>query len=375
VQEHLSDVTIKPYEDIVNDIEQHVNVEGAKNKVWIDKSRSNLALVTVVPKKSLIDSQNAITPMKACKNKNELEGMRQAHVVDGAAMANFISWLEERIIVEGKPVSEVEIDEVLTGYRAKQPGFLECSFPTIAGVGSNAAIIHYSAKPNELMKYLDTSEPILIDSGGQYTYGTTDVTRTWHFGEATDNFKEVYTRVLKGNIGVDSLIFPENTPGFVLDAFARQSLWQGQKDYGHGTGHGVGAALNVHEGPMSISPRFGNKEVLKKGMVVSNEPGYYEDGNFGIRIENLLEIQFANPEDDEAPEDETSTEKKFLKFAKLTLIPIQKNLIDVTLLTTKELDWLDSYHELVYEKISPLLETGSLAMKWLEKSCEKIDRT
>lgn len=229
VQEHLSAIAIKPYEDIVEDLKQHVKKKDCNTKVWIDKSRSNLALVSVIPKKSLINSQNAITPMKACKNKQELEGMRKAHEVDGAAMANFVSWLEEKVVTEGKSVSEVEIDEVLTAYRAEQPGYLENSFATIAGVGSNAAIIHYSAKPGDLMKYLDTSEPILIDSGGQYTYGTTDVTRTWHFGEATDNFKEVYTRVLKGNIAVDNMIFPENTPGFVLDAFARQSLWQGQK--------------------------------------------------------------------------------------------------------------------------------------------------
>ena len=228
VQEHLSGVNIKSYDDIVGDVEQHANNKDSSNKVWIDKSRSNLALVSVIPEKALISSQNAITPMKACKNKQELDGMRKAHEVDGAAMANFISWLEEKIVVEGKSVSEVEIDEVLTAYRAEQPGYLENSFATIAGVGSNAAIIHYSARPNDLMKYLDTSQPILIDSGGQYTYGTTDVTRTWHFGEATDEFKEVYTRVLKGNIAVDSLIFPENTPGFVLDAFARQSLWQAQ---------------------------------------------------------------------------------------------------------------------------------------------------
>jgi len=212
--------------------------------------------------------------MKACKNEQELEGMRKAHEVDGAAMANFVSWLEEQVVVHGKSVSEVEVDEVLTAYRAEQPGFLERSFPTIAGVGRNGAIVHYSAKPGELMKYLDTSEPILIDSGGQYTYGTTDVTRTWHFGKATDEFKDVYTRVLKGNIAVDRQVFPENTPGFVLDVLARHSLWEAQKDYGHGTGHGVGAALNVHEGPMSISPRFDNKEELKSGMVVSNEPGY-----------------------------------------------------------------------------------------------------
>lgn len=384
VQEHLKNVVVKPYDDIVKDIEAHCETAG--NKVWIDTSRANLALSVVIPKNALVDSQNAVTPMKASKNDAELEGMRQAHIVDGAAMAQFMAWLEDKIVVQGESVSEVEIDEVLTGFRAKQPGFMECSFPTIAGVGSNAAIIHYRAQPGDLMKHLDASQPILIDSGGQYTYGTTDVTRTWHLGQATDEFKDVYTRVLKGNIGVDSMVFPENTPGFVLDVFARKSLWEAGKDYGHGTGHGVGAALNVHEGPFSISPRFANLEGLKKGMVVSNEPGYYEDGNFGIRIENLLEMQYVKPEhnqvqesgdDDDDDDDEKkveSTEKKFLKFAKLTMIPIQKNLINIDLMTTTELDWLDTYHEEVFTKVSPLLEEGSPAMTWLKKSCEKIDR-
>jgi Xaa-Pro aminopeptidase len=184
--------------------------------------------------------------MKACKNDAEMEGMRQAHIVDGAAMANFMAWLEKEIVEKGRSISEVEVDEVLTGYRAKQPGFLEVSFPTIAGVGSNGAIIHYRAKEGtDLMKYLDKSNPILIDSGGQYTYGTTDVTRTWHFGEPTPEFVDYYTRVLKGNIGLDSMVFPENTPGFVLDVFARKALWEAGKDYGHGTGHGVGGKSNT----------------------------------------------------------------------------------------------------------------------------------
>mmetsp|Transcript_23698 Transcript_23698/g.26597 ORF Transcript_23698/g.26597 Transcript_23698/m.26597 type:complete len:716 (-) Transcript_23698:3025-5172(-) len=373
VQEHLSEVQIKPYDDIVDNIRNHAKIKDSNNKVWIDKSRSNLALLMNVPENVLYDCQNKITRMKACKNKNELEGMRKAHLVDGAAMANFIAWLEDKVVVQGESVSEVKIDEVMTGFRAKQPGFLECSFPTIAGVGSNAAIIHYSAKADSLMKYLDTSESILIDSGGQYTFGTTDVTRTWHFGKATKEFKEVYTRVLKGNIGVDSMIFPENTPGFVLDVLARQSLWKAQKDYGHGTGHGVGAALNVHEGPFSISTKYENREGLKRGMVVSNEPGYYKDGSFGIRIENLLEIKYVNPEHNK--ERGESTEKKFLSFEKLTMIPIQKNLINVSLLTTEELDWLDVYHKQVFESVSPMLETDSLAMKWLENSCDEIDRS
>lgn len=375
IQEHLQEVALKPYEDIVNDICLHCK-EAPSNKVWLDTSRANYALAKAIPKRALVDSQNAVTPMKACKNNAELEGMRKAHIVDGAAMANFMAWLEHQIVQVGRSVSEVEIDQVLTAYRAEQPGFLECSFPTIAGVGPNAAIIHYRAKEDELMKHLDMTQPILIDSGGQYTYGTTDVTRTWHFGVPTPQFRDLYTRVLKGNIGVDTMVFPESIPGFVLDVLARKSLWESEKDYGHGTGHGVGAALNVHEGPFGISPRFTNLEGLKKGMIVSNEPGYYEDGNFGIRIENLLEMKYVNPAHDKEPEEgeQEVVQKKYLKFEKLTMIPIQKNLIDVALMTDAELDWLDAYHEEVMSKVGPLLEADSLAMKWLQKSCEKIDR-
>lgn len=180
------------------------------------------------------------------------------------------------------------------------------------------------------------------------------------------------------------MLTEENTPGFVLDVFARKSLWEAGKDYGHGTGHGVGAALNVHEGPHGISPRWANKEVLKKGMVTSNEPGFYDDGNFGIRIENLLEIVDVNGSE-EAEDDATNIElppskkqktegKKFFKFAKLTMIPIQKNLINLDLMTDTELDWLDAYHQEVMQNVSPLLEEESPAMSWLVKSCAKIER-
>lgn len=166
------------------------------------------------------------------------------------------------------------------------------------------------------------------------------------------------------------MIWPEETPGFVLDVMARKALWDIQKDYGHGTGHGVGAALNVHEGPHSISPRWNNKEPLKASMIVSNEPGYYEDGRFGIRIENLLEILAV----EDSVNGEAASKKQFLKFRPLTLIPIQKNLIKVEIMTDAELDWLDSYHQLVWEKLSGLLEDSSPAKDWLRTSCEKIER-
>lgn len=215
VAEHLrsSGVDVRPYDDVVEDVRSHLRADPTKGKVWIDGARSNYALSRVVPPgRNRIDLQNPITPMKACKNAAEMEGMRRAHVVDGAAMAEFMAWLENAIVVEGRSVSEVEVDEVLTGCRAKQPGFKEVSFPTIAGVGSNGAIVHYrAAEGSELLKYVDRTKPILIDSGGQYEYGTTDVTRTWFFGERpNDDFRDMYTRVLKGNIGVgtsDNLSF------------------------------------------------------------------------------------------------------------------------------------------------------------------------
>jgi len=388
VKEHLkeSGVTVKSYEGLLDDIKDHI--ESAENaKIWIDKARSSYAISRIIPDKKLANSQSAVTAMKGCKNKEEMAGMKRAHIVDGAAMAHFISWLDNELVNVGRSVSEVEIDEVLTGLRAQQPGYVEDSFPTIAGVGSNGAIIHYRASADsDLLQYLDLNNPILIDSGGQYTYGTTDVTRTWHFGEATPEFKENYTRVLKGNIGVDTMIFPTETPGFVLDVFARKSLWEAGLDYGHGTGHGVGAALNVHEGPHSISPRFGNKEPMKKGMVVSNEPGLYEDGSFGIRIENLLECTYVNDEDNEAYDkgllegdegypEKAPGKKTFLRFNKLTMIPIQKNLIDISLMTDTELDWLDNYHQEIYDKVSPLLDADSPGFAWLSKACEKIDRS
>lgn len=258
----------------------------------------------------------------------------------------------------------------------KEEGFVDVSFPTIAGVGSNGAIIHYSAKPDsDLLKVFSKQTPILIDSGAQYQYGTTDVTRSWHFGGelVPHRYKEMYTRVLKGNIALDSCIFPENTPGMAIDALARMALWQIGEDYGHGTGHGVGAALNVHEGPMSISPRWGNTNGLKVGHIVSNEPGYYQVGEFGIRIENLLEVTPVGEEEPNAGSPKTG-KKTFVTFKKLTMIPIQKDLILVDLMTNTEMDWLDDYHQTVWENVGPLLEDGTLAKEWLMEACSPIQR-
>ncbi|KAA8545116.1 hypothetical protein F0562_019995 [Nyssa sinensis] len=269
-------------------------------------------------------------------------------------LAQFWAWLEEAI-QKDVVLTEVEVADKLFEFRSKQAGFVDTSFDTISASGANGAIIHYKPEPDSC-SIVNAEKLFLLDSGAQYVDGTTDVTRTVHFGEPSARQKECFTRVLQGHIALDQAVFPENTPGFILDAFARSSLWKIGLDYRHGTGHGVGAALNVHEGPQSISFRFGNMTPLLKGMVVSNEPGYYEDHDFGIRIENLLYVK------------EVDTPNRFggigyLGFERLTYVPMQTKLVDLSLLSVAEIDWINNYHSEVWEKVSPLLD-GS-ARQWL----------
>ncbi|KQK20406.1 hypothetical protein BRADI_1g54327v3 [Brachypodium distachyon] len=233
---------------------------------------------------------------------------------DAAALAEFWCWLEEEVR-KTVALTEVQVAEKLLEFRQKQDGFIETSFDTISGYGANGAIIHYRPTPDSCSS-VGSDNLFLLDSGAQYIDGTTDITRTVHFGEPSQRQKECFTRVLQGHIALDQAVFPERTPGFVLDVLARSSLWKIGLDYRHGTGHGVGAALNVHEGPQSISYRYGNLTALQKGMIVSNEPGYYEDNSFGIRIENLVlvkEVNLAN----------SFGGISYLGFEKLTFVPIQ----------------------------------------------------
>ncbi|CAH9145144.1 unnamed protein product [Cuscuta epithymum] len=296
-----------------------------------------------------------VSMAKAVKNSAELEGMQSCHLRDAAALAEFWAWLEEEIC-KNVSLTEVEVADKLLEFRSKQFGFLDTSFDTISGSGANGAIIHYKPEPDSCST-VSQHELFLLDSGAQYVDGTTDVTRTVHFGEPSSREKECFTRVLQGHIALDQAVFPENTPGFVLDAFARSPLWKVGLDYRHGTGHGVGAALNVHEGPQSISFRFGNKTCLVPGMVVSNEPGYYEDYSFGIRIENLLYVK------------EVNTPNRFggtgyLGFGKLTFVPIQTKCVDLLLLSADEIGWLNTYHLQVWEKVSPLLDGQPREWLW-----------
>lgn len=354
-------ISIKPYDSVVSDLSE---IAANGDKIWLDPSSTSLALADAAGKTALHET-TPVQMAKARKNDAELQGMRAAHIRDGVALSMFLCWLEDYVASGEHVISEAQAANKLEEFRASQRGFLETSFGTIAGSGSNGAIIHYSPQP-DACRDVNNKDVFLLDSGGQYVDGTTDVTRTMHFGNtATEHEKECFTRVLKGHIAIDTAVFPEGTTGLMLDCLARIPLWSTGLDYAHGTGHGVGACLNVHEGPHSISPRVGsNKAGLKAGMVVSNEPGYYEDGSFGIRIENLLIVVNKNTAHE-------FNSKKFLGFERLTFVPIDRNMIARHLLSTSEIEWLDKYHEQVWEKLSPGMEKGSYT-DWLWKQTRPL---
>lgn len=308
-----------------------------------------------------LERASPVVAAKAIKNETEVAGMREAHLRDAVALANFLCWLEKQI-AGGAVLTECDVDEKLNQCRAEQQGFVEPSFPTIAGANGNGAIIHYRPEPETCGK-VDGNTLLLLDSGGQYDCGTTDITRTMHFGTPSDHMKACYTRVLQGHIGLDRAVFPEGTPGLALDTLARMPLWSMGLNYRHGTGHGVGAALNVHEGPQSISTRYNITTPLQAGMIVSNEPGYYEDGAFGIRIENLVLIK-------EADTSFRFGGQSYFAFEGLTMCPIQTKLIDLSLLSAVEVDWVNAYHQQVWEAVSPRL-SGEV-LDWLKANTQPL---
>ena len=285
-----------------------------------------------------------IALMKAVKNHAEIAGSRAAHKRDGVAMARFLAWLE-REAPTGK-LTEIDAVEALESFRRDTGLLKDISFPTIAGSGPNGAIVHYRVT-RASNRTIGKNELFLVDSGAQYEDGTTDITRTVVVGTPSDEMRDRFTRVLKGHIAIATAVFPENTSGAQLDPLARTALWQAGLDFDHGTGHGVGSYLSVHEGPARIS-KLGTV-ALQRGMILSNEPGYYKTGAYGIRIENLV-LVIAAP----AP---AGAEKPLNAFETLTLAPIDRRLIDTRLLTAKERNWIDSYHARVQEVLGPLLDT------------------
>jgi Xaa-Pro aminopeptidase len=361
-------VSVNTYDEAIKGIkaaEDRKNGEGRPAKVAKSDDSGKHISKTVNNEQQIKLGVSPIPMAKAIKNEAELEGMREAHLMDGVAMSELWCWLEKQAREGNENLNEFNVGEKVSSLRAEQNGYVEESFPSIVGEGPHGAVVHYRATEKSARKITKDSM-VLLDSGGQFLCGTTDVTRTHHLGTPSAYEKMCYTRVLKGHIALDSATFPVGTPGMALDTFARQHLWSAGLDYRHGTGHGVGAALNVHEGPQSISPRWGNTTPIKDGMIVSNEPGYYEDGKFGIRIENLLICR-------EAKTEHNFQGKGYLNFECLTFIPIQTKLMDLTIMSEDEIAWVNKYHEQVWEKISPRVQKAEVK-EWLQKATAKISR-
>src|SRR5690606_2597480 len=294
---------------------------------------------------------------KARKNETEIKGARAAHLRDGAAFARFLAWLD-REAPSGR-LDEITAARKLEEFRAETQALKDISFDTISGAGPNGAIVHYRVTEATNRK-LEPGELYLVDSGGQYLDGTTDITRTIAIGDPTPEMRERYTLVLKGHIAIATARFPKGTRGIDLDAFARRALWEKGLDYDHGTGHGVGSYLSVHEGPQSISRR--GMAVLEPGMIISNEPGYYKEGAYGIRLEHLVLVT--------EPEVPPRGDREVTGVETLTLAPFDRRLIKADMLTPAELEWLNAYHARVREEIGA--ELGPEDRAWLEAAAAPI---
>ncbi|MDR1161903.1 MAG: aminopeptidase P family protein [Tannerellaceae bacterium] len=326
--------------------------------VFIDPARTNAALFNAIPKGcEIIEGITPANQLKSIKNPVEIEGFRNALVKDGIALTRFYIWLEKQL-AEGNRVTELSSAEKLSALRAGQPLYISDSFNTICGYGPHGAIVHYSATP-ETDAEIKPEGILLMDSGGQYLDGTTDITRTIVLGEPTEQMKKDFTRVLKGTIGIAKCKFPAGIRGCLIDAFARKALWDAGIQYLHGTCHGIGHCLNVHEGPQSIRMEE-NPVVLEPGMVMSDEPAMYREGQYGIRTENMVLVI----------EDSETEYGKFLTFETLTLCYIDTRLVIPSMLSVREHAWLNKYHQMVYDKLSPHLTEEEKA--WLREKTKEI---
>lgn len=324
--------------------------------VWIDPATCNAHVAAVLEPCTLVEEASPIVAFKACKNEAELAGMRAAHIRDGVAVCRFLHWLDDTIASGKERVSEIGAADKLEGLRSEGENFRGLSFNTISGYAAHGAIVHYAVDEASDCQ-LKRKGLYLVDSGGQYLDGTTDVTRTVLLGDrATKEQQDRFTRVLQGHIALALAAFPIGTTGAQLDSLARAALWRAGLDYGHGTGHGVGHFLCVHEGPQGVHKRA--HVALQAGHVVSNEPGYYKAGAYGIRIENLVVV-------------EPAPHKGFLAFATLTLCPIDLRLVVGAMLTADEKTWLNDYHRRVYKTLAPLLPPKT--KRWLKAATAKLD--
>ncbi|CAL4987707.1 unnamed protein product [Urochloa decumbens] len=369
---------LKSSVDGENDINDN---EVGSLKIWIDSGSCCLALYSKLSPDQVLTLQSPIALPKAVKNPTELDGLRKAHIRDGAAVVQYLAWLDnqenygasgyfneirgahKKENIKGTKLTEVSVSDKLEGFRSTKEHFRGLSFPTISSVGPNAAVIHYKPEANTCSE-MDADKIYLCDSGAQYLDGTTDITRTVHFGKPSEHEKSCYTAVLKGHIALDIAVFPNGTTGHSLDILSRAPLWREGLDYRHGTGHGIGSYLNVHEGPHLISFRPSARNVpLQASMTVTDEPGYYEDGSFGIRLENVLICKEANAKFNFG-------EKGYLSFEHITWAPYQAKLIDTKLLTPVEIEWVNTYHSDCRNILEPYLNEQE--KEWLRKATEPV---
>ncbi|WP_025068785.1 aminopeptidase P family protein [Bacteroides gallinarum] len=349
---NANDISVHAYEEI----EDYLRNLTSRN-ILVNPAKTNYAIYSAIrPGCRIIEGASPVTLLKAVRNEQEIAGLHAAMQRDGVALVKFLKWLEEAVPAGRE--TEISIDRKLHAFRAEQPLYMGESFDTIAGYKAHGAIVHYEATP-ETDAALKPEGFLLLDSGAQYLDGTTDITRTIALGNLTEEEKTDYTLILKGHIALATAVFPEGTRGAQLDVLARMPIWKRHMNYLHGTGHGVGHFLNVHEGPQSIRMNE-NPIALQPGMVTSNEPGVYKAGSHGIRTENLMltiaagEGMFGN----------------YLKFETLTLCPICRKGIIKEMLTAEETGWLNEYHRTVYEKLSPYLDNDE--KEWLKEACKAI---
>ena len=346
-------ISLYPYNKVAEGLERY-----SEYNILLDGDETSYFLWKTVKCQEIIAGKSPIPAMKAQKNDREIAGFQQAMLRDGVAMVKFLRWLKPAVEAGGQ--TEISIDGKLTSLRAEQHLFRDISFDTIAGYQAHGAIVHYEATP-ETDVALKPEGLILIDSGAQYQDGTTDITRTIALGPVTEEMKHVYTLVLKGHIQLELAKFPDGASGTQLDALARECMWREGYNYLHGTGHGVGACLSVHEGPHQIRMEW-KPTPLRAGMTVTDEPGLYLSGKFGVRIENTLLIK----------DYQTTEFGKFLQMESLTLCPIDLTPVDFSMLQPEEIEWLDTYHRDVFEKLSPYLEGEDL--EWLREATRQVDR-
>ena len=331
-----------------------------RGKVLVDNGTCPDAVVTALDAAGcqIVHGKDPCILPKACKNEAEIAGAKAAHERDAVAMVRFLAWLDAT--APNNTLTEIDVVTALEGFRAQTNALRDISFETICGAGPHGAIVHYRVS-DQTNRPVRTGELLLVDSGGQYIDGTTDITRTMAIGNPTGDERACYTRVLQGMIAISRVRFPKGVGGQHLDALARAPLWLAGQDYDHGTGHGVGSYLSVHEGPQGISRR--SEVALQTGMILSNEPGYYRDGAFGIRIENLIVVI-------DAPTIAGGDDREMLAFETLTYVPFDRALIDIDLLTRAERGWIDQYHADTLTLLAPRLDAET--RDWLTKACAPL---